>query len=586
MCSYVFMKLLEMRPEKYDAGIGRHARKIKREIIRRYVKPGMTLLDIGCGTGELLEGALKAGASVTGIDISPSMLAVARARLAEYPDQKRVCLHHVPSGVVDMERLFDADRFDLVTATLVASELCPDELRWILGETWRVLSPGGTFVLADEVRPRTLLKRVVHAVVRVPVALATGFLAGTTTTPLAGLEERLRRSGFDAVETAPSLFGSFATITAIKRDRPEGYMEEGFSAGVPEDDRSWWKFLWDYTGRWFPCPAEPGLRTIGNPGPAAPVIVTGNFHLSLRRVEKALAGTDCYLLVVPSGGINVWCAACGGALTAHSVIRVLKTSGIAQRVGHRRLILPQLSASGIDRALLRAATGWDALFGPVEAGDLPSYLKNNCSKFPEQCRARFPLRFRMEMLLSMNALVWAVMSAVLLAVNPSLVLPAGGLYWAAGFLLYAGFSLLPGESGHVKALVLSAAGVSVIAAFSHFVMGEPAGARWGWMAALVLMTFWFGFDLKGIVGGYASEAVALFTKIGITSLAGYTFSAAGTPVKDDEKCTHCRICISVCPRGVFDRDGDGEKVILRYPGRCLSCGACVRQCPEDALFLK
>ncbi len=38
MFSYVFMKLLEMRPEKYDAGIGRHARKIKREIVRRYPK--------------------------------------------------------------------------------------------------------------------------------------------------------------------------------------------------------------------------------------------------------------------------------------------------------------------------------------------------------------------------------------------------------------------------------------------------------------------------------------------------------------------------------------------------------------------
>jgi len=58
MFSYIFMKILESRPERYDTGInilsGGHAKKIRKQIIQTYVKPGMEILDIGCGTGSFL----------------------------------------------------------------------------------------------------------------------------------------------------------------------------------------------------------------------------------------------------------------------------------------------------------------------------------------------------------------------------------------------------------------------------------------------------------------------------------------------------------------------------------------------------
>jgi CO dehydrogenase/acetyl-CoA synthase gamma subunit (corrinoid Fe-S protein) len=52
--------------------------------------------------------------------------------------------------------------------------------------------------------------------------------------------------------------------------------------------------------RLFPFSTKTGLRTIGNPGRDAPVLVTCNFDLTARRVVKALKGLDCYLLVAPS----------------------------------------------------------------------------------------------------------------------------------------------------------------------------------------------------------------------------------------------------------------------------------------------
>ena len=118
---------------------------------------------------------------------------------------------------------------------------------------------------------------------------------------------------------------------------------------------------------------EPGLRKIGEPAKDTPVFVTCNFHLTGRRLEKALAGKDAWLLVAPSNGINVWYAACGGELTAQSVISVLKTFGISKKVSHRHLILPQLSAPGVDIRKLKQETGFNAVFGPAYAEDIPEY---------------------------------------------------------------------------------------------------------------------------------------------------------------------------------------------------------------------
>ena len=44
--------------------------------------------------------------------------------------------------------------------------------------------------------------------------------------------------------------------------------------------------------RMVPWPTEPGLRVVGQPGESSPVIVTGNYDLTVRRVLRALEGLD------------------------------------------------------------------------------------------------------------------------------------------------------------------------------------------------------------------------------------------------------------------------------------------------------
>ncbi|MHA1303708.1 MAG: HgcAB-like fusion protein, partial [Candidatus Heimdallarchaeaceae archaeon] len=132
--------------------------------------------------------------------------------------------------------------------------------------------------------------------------------------------------------------------------------------------------------RFFPVPIRTGIIEIGKPNPQSPVLITGNYHLTVLRVKRALSGLNCYLLVANSKGINIWCAAAGGHFTTHDVISILKTSGIDKLVEHRRVILPQLAAVSIEPRIIRGKTEWKPIWGPVYAKDIKEFLANEFKK--------------------------------------------------------------------------------------------------------------------------------------------------------------------------------------------------------------
>ena len=591
MFSYIFMKILETRPSRYDKGINiltaGHAKRVKEDIVVSWVKPGIQMLDVGCGTGDLLAHAARAGATVTGVDISGEMLSIARQRFQSEDIKGKGTFYH--AGVTELDKLFGNSSFDVITSTLVFSELCSEERKWALSEFARLLKPTGVLVLADETIPRSYIKKLLYHLVRFPLAVVTYIVAQTATKAVSGISDAVTRFGFEVIDEKRTLLDSFAVLSAKKPKQkvpPNTTQEQTLT---PDDDISVTKSLWDFIGRWFPNPVEPGLRKIGQPGMEAPVIVTGNFHLTVRRVEKSLADMHTWLLVVPTLGINVWCASSGGGMTVHSIITGMKTSRIDERVSHRRMILPQLSAAGVDRRILQNQTGWRANFGPVRAEDLPSFVEKKFNKTPDQCRVKYPLSFRLEMLFSMNALLWAIITIFIGLLNPIWMLFASALFWGAGIILYVGDPVFPGKSGWLKAGVLSFLEVLTIGILTGVVLHKPWWTHWGWMSAAVLFTLWLGFDLTGTVGGNISEAESLLHKLGVKSI-GTFFSAhpnkIGKIQHDSLICTGCLTCLNVCPKGIYEILPADKKPTIKNPDECFNCGACVLQCPSDALSIR
>ena len=107
--------------------------------------PGERVLDLGCGAGtDSLVAAQMVGpeGSVTGIDMTPEMLAKARASAAETGAE------HVEFVEAEAERLPFADAsFDVVISNGVI-DLIPDKDA-VFSEIHRVLRPGGRIQIAD-----------------------------------------------------------------------------------------------------------------------------------------------------------------------------------------------------------------------------------------------------------------------------------------------------------------------------------------------------------------------------------------------------------------------------------------------------
>lgn len=347
--------------------------------------------------------------------------------------------------------------------------------------------------------------------------------------------------------------------------------------------------------RFFPFSTETGLRVIGQPGPDAPVLLTCSFDLTVRRVTRALQGLDCYLLVAPSKGINVWCAAGGGMLNAHSVTSVLKTSRIAEKVNHRTLILPQLSAPGIDVARVERETGWCCKFGPVYARDIADYVADNCTKTEAMHQAQFPLGDRLEM-----AVMWAtpmsLVAALPVAIFSLRSLPGVlALIWGCTLFLFVFYEPLmryvPGPVGLVKTLVLGLVGIAGLAAYGLLLGGWGWGSIIGWSLGILAVALVLGFDLDGSSPLRAGSTVAYWGRrwpwvLDIWAKFGYELEQHFTLQVDRQLCTGCSTCQAVCPRGVFElyRLDGRQKSRVAYLEACEQCTACVKQCPKDAIL--
>jgi ubiquinone/menaquinone biosynthesis C-methylase UbiE len=127
------------------------------------IKPGDTVLDVGCGSGSLTLTAKKyAGSSdfVCGIDAAPEMVEVAKKKA--YQLRMDVAFE---VGLIEKLAFVDAT-FDVVITRLVVHHLPDDLKRRGFAEILRVLKPDGRLFIADFKPPTNpLLTHIAAAVV-------------------------------------------------------------------------------------------------------------------------------------------------------------------------------------------------------------------------------------------------------------------------------------------------------------------------------------------------------------------------------------------------------------------------------------
>lgn len=126
-------------------------------------RPGVRVLDLGCGRGEVLLACARRGADVAGIDYSPAAVEISRETLGAVPGAD------VREGDVTRLPWPDAS-FDRVLSGDVIEHLHPADGEAMLREAHRVLRPGGTLVL--HTAPNRLFLDVAWPVARWPLLAA------------------------------------------------------------------------------------------------------------------------------------------------------------------------------------------------------------------------------------------------------------------------------------------------------------------------------------------------------------------------------------------------------------------------------
>ena len=141
---------------------------------------------------------------------------------------------------------------------------------------------------------------------------------------------------------------------------------------------TWGDHLGAWKARWgierMDYAVEPGLYSVGKPGNESPVFVSANYKLTFDTLRKNLDGLDCWLLILDTNGINVWCAAGKGTFGTDELVERIITSELSKYVSHKKLILPQLGATGVSAFKVKSDSGYDVSFGPVRASDIKEYV--------------------------------------------------------------------------------------------------------------------------------------------------------------------------------------------------------------------
>jgi len=118
------------------AGRLRWARRV--EMLSKHLGPGMSVLELGCGTGYFTRELARSRADIVAIDVSPELLEIAKINTS------------APNVRYEIQNAYELNYADVVFDSVVGSSVLHHlEIERALREIYRVLKPGGTISFTE-----------------------------------------------------------------------------------------------------------------------------------------------------------------------------------------------------------------------------------------------------------------------------------------------------------------------------------------------------------------------------------------------------------------------------------------------------
>jgi len=126
-----------------------------------------------------------------------------------------------------------------------------------------------------------------------------------------------------------------------------------------------------------PMTVTQGIYEIGGPDENSPVLVTTNFSLTYFIVSGEIEGSrvPSWLLIMDTEGLSVMTAWAAGKFAGDMVGMFIKKCGIADKVAHKKIIIPGYSAA-ISDDMEEELPDWEVMIGPRDASLIPKFLKD------------------------------------------------------------------------------------------------------------------------------------------------------------------------------------------------------------------
>jgi acetyl-CoA decarbonylase/synthase complex subunit gamma len=280
-----------------------------------------------------------------------------------------------------------------------------------------------------------------------------------------------------------------------------------------------WKARWGINRMSYMV--EPGIYAVGNPDSDSPVFISANYKMSFDRLRSQLGGKNGWILVLDTKGINVWCAAGKGSFGTDELVNRIEAVKLNEIVNHQKLIVPQLGATGVSAHEIKQRSGFNVVYGPVRAEDLPAFLDAGM-------RATSEMR-------QVNFLIWD--RIILIPVE--LIMWGKYVLFAAAFLfILAGFN----PKGYSTALAMNVGLPSVVLLLVSFLgaailgpmllpwlPGRAFSVKGVWIGLVVSLGLGFySWGYSDVFGGQLDTIAWLLIIPTLTSFIVMNFTGAST----------------------------------------------------------